>query len=74
MAWGLGTLPGAWCHARLSHGFGLEAIACASGMATASAMAWALATAQANLPNGHKLEAMAQDIRYPGVRVGQVSK
>ena len=43
----------------------------------AMAMAWALATAQDKSPkakakaNGHKLVAMAQDIRYPGVRVGE---
>ena len=46
----------------------------------ATAMAWALAAGhgtsqiskgQGQQTNGHKLGAMAQDIRYPGVRVGE---
>ena len=42
---------------RPSYGLGLGAMACASGHASKA--------------NGHKLGAMAQDIRYPGVRVGE---
>ena len=71
MALGLGamtrflSLLSAWDPSH-GHGLGLEAIAWASGQA------WASAKAQAKSPklNGHKLGAMAQDIRYPGVRVG----
>ena len=56
-AWGLGH----------GHGLGLEAIA------------WAMAKPglrpkhkpDCQKANGHKLGAMAQDIRYPGVRVGE---
>ena len=70
------SLPGAWGHClglgvmtqflSLSawdpshgHGLGLEAIALGP---------WPRAWLKAN---GHKLGAMAQDIRYPGVRVGK---
>ena len=51
------------------HGLGLEAIAWASGQAWASAKRH-----KPDRPkiNGHKLlGAMAQDIRYPWVRVGE---
>ena len=42
-------------------------------MALASGHAWALAKAQAKSPKakGHKLGDMAQDIKYPRVRVGK---
>ena len=48
-------------------GLGFQAIAWASGQA------WASAGAQVKSQkiNGNKLGAMAQDIRYPGVRVGE---